>query len=90
MKVIALLFLVAAFTATKAADMIETIEFRTSDCEDCGMTFTGTVSLKVSWKVLLLGKSGTHLYKTIIWIDITNQIKKHENEMYFSKLECTF
>ena len=49
MKVIALLFLVvAAFTATKAADMIETIEFRTSDCEDCGMTFTGTVSLKVS------------------------------------------
>ena len=48
MKVIALLFLVAAFTAIKAADMIETIEFRTSDCEDCGMTFTGTVSLKVS------------------------------------------
>ena len=50
MKVITLLFLVAAFSASKAADMIETIEFRTSDCDDCGMTFTGTVSLKVSFK----------------------------------------
>jgi hypothetical protein len=36
-----------AFAVCKAAEVIDSVEVYTANCNDCGMTFTGTISIKV-------------------------------------------
>ena len=45
--IILVLFAIFYTKSVQSIELVDSMEFRTALCSDCGMRFTGTVSLKV-------------------------------------------
>lgn len=80
--VLAFSILTFAVATIAKEDIVDQVIVATSNCEDCGMTFFGTISLKVSGRPLMTSQKNENVLFWLIRISSSVPYKIHrKNQM---------